>query len=44
MAFKKAHIAAFNVMVAYIDQHLQTLWQRMQALIARFRCCCSSSV
>lgn len=35
MAFKEACIAAFNATAAYIAQHQQSLWQRMQALIAR---------
>lgn len=35
MAFKEAYIAAFDAMAAYIAQHQQSLWQRMQALIAK---------
>jgi Rha family phage regulatory protein len=35
MAIKEAYIAAFNAMAAYIMQHQQSLWQQMQALIAK---------
>jgi phage regulator Rha-like protein len=35
MAFKEAYIAAFNALAAYVATHLQSLWQRIQALITR---------
>lgn len=35
MAFEEAYIAAFDAMAAYIAQHQQSLWQRIQALIAK---------